>query len=186
MTKTGMEIKTSVLTVTRWSANFPRRMPASIPRGDSDHDFDDDRHESQLDRRREPNRQLVGNRVSVERLAQITLEHIAHVEEVLDHNRLIQVVFRTEGGHVAGRTRSFTAPPLHRIAGQREHHDEDQECRPDDDRNHLQQSPHDVLAHAPLLSRLRRRRTVLDRPRTGLDRPSSQQLVLNIVRPAGQ
>ncbi len=31
MTKTGMEITSSVLTVTRLSANFPRRMPASIP-----------------------------------------------------------------------------------------------------------------------------------------------------------
>ena len=101
-----------MLTVTRLSANFPRRIPARIPAEIPITISMMIAMTASLIVVGKRIGQFVGHRVSVERLAQITLKHIAHVEEVLDHQRLVQVVLLPEGGHVARRTRSFTAPPL--------------------------------------------------------------------------
>jgi hypothetical protein len=87
MTKTGMEINEQRADSDEMSRTFPRRMPASIPAEIPITISMMIAIKASLIVVGKPNRQFVGNRVSVERLAQITLEHIAHVEEVLDHNR---------------------------------------------------------------------------------------------------
>ena len=111
MTKIGMEITMQGADSDQAVGELSAPNPGEYPRGDSDHNLDDDRHHSQLDRRREPNGQFVGHRVAVERLAQVTLKHVAHVEEVLDHQRLVEVVLLPEAGHVARRAGSFAATP---------------------------------------------------------------------------
>ena len=96
ITKTGIEMTSSVLTVTRLSANFPRRIPASIPAEMPITISMMIAITAELECGRQANGEFVSHRVPEERLAQITLKHIAHVEEVLDHQRLVQVVLLPE------------------------------------------------------------------------------------------
>ena len=78
----------------------------------------------------QPSGQFVDHRVAEEVRAQVTLEQIAHVEQVLDHQRLVEVVVRPELGDVARRAGSFAAAPDRRIAQARRPTTIDDECRP--------------------------------------------------------
>ena len=115
ITKMGIEIRNSVLTVTRLSMNFPRRMPASTPAVMPITDLDDHRHHAELERGRPAGGQLVDHLVAEEVCAEVTLHQVAHVEQVLDDQRLVEVVVGPELGDVALRARPLAAAADRRI-----------------------------------------------------------------------
>ncbi len=83
--------------------------------------------------------------------AEVTLHKVAHVEGVLDDQRLVEVVLGAEFGDITLRAGPLAAAAGGRVA-ECVDRDKDDEGDTDDDRNHLQQAPNDVLPHASPLS----------------------------------
>ena len=113
ITKIGMEIRTSVLTVTRLSTNLPRRMPASTP-------AEMPITISMMIAIR-ASLIVVGQRMASSSAtslpeevgAQVTLQQVAQVEQVLDDQRLVEVVLGPELGDVGrGQGRSPQRPTV--------------------------------------------------------------------------
>ena len=151
ITKMGMEISTKVLTVTNDVDELSSPDPREHPCGDADHGLDDQRHDAELECGRPTCGQFVDHLVAEEVRAQVTLQQVAHVEQVLDDQRLVEVVVGPELGDVTLRTRPLAAASDGRIP-EGEDRDIDDEGDADDDRDHLQQPPDDVLAHPNPLS----------------------------------
>ena len=131
--------------------NLPAPNAGQHAGADADHGLDGHRHQAELERGRPAGRQLVDDPVAEEVRAEVTLQQIAHVEQILDDHRLVEVVVGPELGDVALRARPLAAAADGRIP-KGEDRDIDDERDADDDRDHLQQPPDDVLAHPNPLS----------------------------------
>ena len=129
ITNIGMEITIRVLTVTRLSTNFPRRIPARIPA--------EIPITISMMIAIKASLIVVGNRMassSTDRCRRRSCrghpEARCPCRAGTGRSRLVQVVLRPELGHVGRRAGSLATSPGHRIARQSEDHDEDDECDP--------------------------------------------------------
>jgi hypothetical protein len=116
------------------------------PERDADDDLEDDRHDGQPDGDRERGRHQLGDLLAVERRPEVTGEDVPHVGQVLLPHGLVEAELPLElGGRrrvalpVAAQARDGVA---HHV-----HHQEDQQCGADEDRDHLQQTPDYVPSH---------------------------------------
>ncbi|MPM26784.1 hypothetical protein SDC9_73289 [bioreactor metagenome] len=161
---------------------------------DTHDDLEDDRDDGQPQRGREADGELVQDGVAVEVRPQVAADQPAEVVAVLHQDRLVEVVLLGELRHVRRRAGPLAAPSGDRIARQGEHHQEDQERRSDQDRDHLQQSADDIGSHGcssrtggiPWVSAAVEQRTPPYRPPgTGPWRSGTVARVAGRHRPAG-
>ena len=82
---------------------------------DADHGLDEHRHQAELERGGPAGGQLVDDPVAEEVHAEVALHQVAHVEQVLDDQRLVEVVVGPELGDVALRARALAAATDRRI-----------------------------------------------------------------------
>lgn len=82
--------------------------------------------------------------------AEVALEQIAQVVQILLPDRLVQSQIRLQCGDLRSVYVLFTGKCSDGVAGQCVHHQEDQQGRPEEDRDHLEQSSCDIAPHGCL------------------------------------
>ena len=120
-------------------------------RGDADDGLDDQGHQAQLEGDREPDRSSSTTLLPKKLVPRSPWTRLPMYSSVLHQERIVQVVLRPERRDVARWARPLTAAADGRVA-EGEDRDVDDEGDADDDRDHLEQAPDDVLAHSELLS----------------------------------
>ena len=87
---------------------------------------------------------MLVDRLPGERGAEVALEDVADVVEVLDDERLVQVVLRAELRDERGARRLVAEEREDRVARQGEDHEVDEQRGPEEDRDDLQEAAEDV------------------------------------------
>src|SRR5690606_15183671 len=113
----------------------------------SDAELDDDGEQREAQRRREGAGEDLVDRLARVGRAEVALQHVAEIEEVARQEGLVEVELLLECRDLLGRRGAVAEHAQHGVARHREHHREDDERRPEEHRDALQQARDDVPDH---------------------------------------
>lgn len=140
-----MTIRVKISTPVSAALLGPQARPGAEP--DADDDLDEHRHRGQPQRHREGLGHLVDDFATTEGLAEVALEEIAHVVDVLLPQGLVEPELMAERRDLCGVCRLVSPHRPDWVTGKDVDHEENNQSGPDENRDHLEQSPCDVTPH---------------------------------------